>query len=215
MPRGQSLEERLRSKLVERGDCLEFSGARCSGNYGAIRHEGRTQMAHRLMWEIAYGAIPKGHYVIHRCGNRACCRSEHLALATATEIDRSRKDFTQANGLEGENEMSAPDHSGENIFDHLALEEEAKRRGISVTQLRMLKATPNSVVFDLVDDAFRSNPVTGQRSIAKSEPVQKGSGGWVEPTPLRSPPGQVYIEQQLDAQDTLDKIDKLRRLRGV
>ena len=38
------------------------------------------------------------------------------------------------------------------------LEEEAKRRGLSVTELLMLNATPDAVVRDFVDDARRDCP---------------------------------------------------------
>jgi DNA-binding CsgD family transcriptional regulator len=36
--------------------------------------------AHRFAWELAYGPIPGGAEVIHRCGTRLCMRPDHLAL---------------------------------------------------------------------------------------------------------------------------------------
>ena len=169
-------------------------------------------MAHRVVWSLEYGPIPQGLLVLHSCSNRACCNVNHLRLGGPTDVDRTQN-FTQAFGLERENEM--PDHSGENIFDQLDLEAEARRRGISVTQLRMLKATPNSVVFDLVDDAFRSNPVTGQRNPQSGKGSQPAPGsGWVEPTPLKPPPGIELIDGLVDEQDRRDRLDLARKLMG-
>jgi hypothetical protein len=44
---------------------------------------GRTmKLAHRVSWELHYGAIPKGMLVLHRCDNPPCTRVDHLFLGT-------------------------------------------------------------------------------------------------------------------------------------
>lgn len=42
-------------------------------------------MFHRLVWELEYGAIPKGYSLHHTCRNRACCNIEHLVLLSKSE----------------------------------------------------------------------------------------------------------------------------------
>lgn len=69
-----------RTKRV--GDCLEWMGTRSDDGYGRMRHKGKLIGAHRYAWERANGTIPPGMQIDHRCRNHACCRVEHLRLAT-------------------------------------------------------------------------------------------------------------------------------------
>lgn len=77
-----SLAERLRSKLVERDGCIEFTGARNPDGYGVLQSNYRRVMAHRLAFELEVGAIPEGLLVCHRCDNPPCCNPSHLFLGT-------------------------------------------------------------------------------------------------------------------------------------
>ena len=44
--------------------------------------------AHRFSWELDFGPIPKGKYVLHSCNNPPCVRPDHLYLGTKADNSR-------------------------------------------------------------------------------------------------------------------------------
>lgn len=67
-----------------------------SAGYGAVWHDGRTQGAHRVAYELANGPIPTSMLVRHKCDVRRCVNPEHLELGTYADnaqdcVARDRK----------------------------------------------------------------------------------------------------------------------------
>ena len=87
-------------------DCWEWQGAKRKRNgYGAINEGGprsRTLQAHRVAWEFAYGAIPVGMCVLHRCDNPSCVNPRHLFLGTKLDNSHDMMNKDRAVYVRGE-----------------------------------------------------------------------------------------------------------------
>jgi len=82
-----------RSAAVE-GPCVEWDGARQAQGYGMTRTKssGRKLLrAHRVKFEEAFGPIPGGLQVLHRCDNPPCVSPDHLFLGTREDNTRDMK----------------------------------------------------------------------------------------------------------------------------
>jgi len=70
------------------GDCWQWTGNGRGGrlkNYGRVKYQGRGQAAHRCVWEMLVGKIPKGLVIDHLCKNTLCVNPDHLEPVTQAE----------------------------------------------------------------------------------------------------------------------------------
>ena len=79
----RSEESRFFPRVVENGDCWEWTGARSAGGYGYFKGaDQRNGYAHRWSYRFFIGEIPEGLQLDHLCRNRACVNPWHLDPVT-------------------------------------------------------------------------------------------------------------------------------------
>lgn len=103
-----SIEQRFWAK-VNKGDgtgCWLWMGYLTDFGYGTFSpmHGGHI-LAHRWSYELAFGDIPEGLCVLHRCDVPACIRPDHLWVGT--KADNSRDMATKGRSTFGERHFHA------------------------------------------------------------------------------------------------------------
>ena len=86
--RGMSTVERLERSLDKSAGtdgCWVWTAATNSRGYGHATFDGARTYAHRIAYTLAYGPIPEGMFVCHRCDNPPCCNPAHLFVGTAAD----------------------------------------------------------------------------------------------------------------------------------
>ncbi len=81
--------------------CLEWTGAKASRDYGAMRVGERSVGTHRYAYATFKGPIPDGMSVCHKCDNPICCEVAHLFLGTQSNnmrdmVSKGRDALTRA-----------------------------------------------------------------------------------------------------------------------
>ena len=84
--RSVPVEKRVWSKIEkQQSGCWIWTAMRLPNGYGYIRLNGGTGYAHRVMYELLKGPIPKGMTIDHLCNNRACVNPDHMEIKTQRE----------------------------------------------------------------------------------------------------------------------------------
>lgn len=68
-----------------KGECWRWTAALQEGGYGKMQFAGKTDLAHRISFRLAYGEIPSGALVRHSCDNPACVNPAHLSIGSALD----------------------------------------------------------------------------------------------------------------------------------
>lgn len=95
-------------------ECWQFSKKSFakSGNgactYGLVYVTRRRKVrAHRLAYELAFGPLPSGAMVCHRCDNPMCCNPNHLFIGTAADNNEDKMKKGRHYALSGERNAHA------------------------------------------------------------------------------------------------------------
>jgi len=79
-----TLPAKLRDKIRHNTctDCWEWLAYTCRLGYGTVRHDGKVQKAHRVVYTKLVGKIPVGLEIDHLCRVRHCVNPAHLEAVT-------------------------------------------------------------------------------------------------------------------------------------
>lgn len=70
--------EHLTDKFTMGDDCWEWTAGKSVQGYGRVSFGGKNKLAHRVVYELMVGPIPKNLEIDHLCRNRGCVRPDHL-----------------------------------------------------------------------------------------------------------------------------------------
>lgn len=88
--------ERIMAKVERADGCWRWRGA-ISRGYGVTWLQGRTMPAHRAVYVLVIGPVPKGMELDHLCFNPACVNPAHLEPVTSTENKRRIRPHSNGN----------------------------------------------------------------------------------------------------------------------
>ena len=126
------LVERFEDKYTPEpmSGCWLWTAGVNGNGYGAIRADGRSQLAHRVAWQLYRGPIPHGAgyhgtCVLHRCDNPVCVNPDHLFLGSNADnaADKKRKGRARTTPRLGE------DHPAAKLNEQQVLAIRADKRG--------------------------------------------------------------------------------------
>lgn len=89
-----SPEARFWQKVRKAGPnaCWRWTASRSQNGYGKFLWNGETTTAHRASWEIHYGPVPEGKFIIHACEHKDCVNPAHLYLGSRQDyVDRAKQ----------------------------------------------------------------------------------------------------------------------------
>src|SRR5215217_6096580 len=115
--------------------CILWSGRQDRHGYGKVQFFDKTlnrtveTTAHRMVWQGAYGGIPLGMFVLHRCDVPLCVNPDHLFLGT----QRDNMVDMYAKGRQGERNQRPVELTNKMICSDLPNRELANQLGLAAS----------------------------------------------------------------------------------
>lgn len=131
------------------GPCLEWSGATKNDNRPYRKHNKKNIYIHREEYEKAYGPIPEGMVVRHKCDNTLCVRLSHLELGT--QKDNIEDMWNRGRAITSYGENHGRTHLSEDDVRYIRKTYRKYSRNANLITLGKQFGIDPSVVKDIVD----------------------------------------------------------------
>lgn len=87
-------KRRFWAKVNKTSTCWNWTASLAGGKgakkYGHLTVDWKSCYAHRVSYAMAYGEIPQGKQILHKCDNPICVRPSHLRAGTIQDNMRDR-----------------------------------------------------------------------------------------------------------------------------
>jgi hypothetical protein len=112
--------------------------------YGQMAIKARPLLPHRVAWQEAFGEIPDGMFVLHRCDVRTCINPNHLFLGTHQDNmrDMATKQRAAAGVRNGSAKLST-EQVAEIRSSLLSNSRLAREHGVCVATISNIKTMKN------------------------------------------------------------------------
>ena len=91
--------------LLNTTECRLWKYSKDKDGYGLLKVNGKTTRAHRECYRAAFGEIPKGLLILHKCNNPSCTNPEHLYAGTQKQNMEDRALAGNGFGWKGPNQI--------------------------------------------------------------------------------------------------------------
>lgn len=78
--------------IKEPEECWEWQASTFGGRYGSFKYKGKSILAHRFAYILAYGSIKDGLQILHKCDNMRCVNPKHLYEGTQSDNMKDRSE---------------------------------------------------------------------------------------------------------------------------
>lgn len=82
------ISARFWSKVQKTDGCWLWMARWTRHGYGRFWFLRKSVSAHRVAWELEFGAVPSGLLVLHKCDNPPCCNPQHLFIGSDSDNNR-------------------------------------------------------------------------------------------------------------------------------
>lgn len=125
--------------------CWIWQGGKDDDGYGRIKISGYYVKAHRLAWQLKYGAL-SNDCVLHSCDNPSCVRPSHLFEGSRIDnnLDMTKKNRQAVGELQGHSKLTTKDvRVIRDLQGLVSLKELASQYDIDISAIRKIHKRVN------------------------------------------------------------------------